>query len=94
MPAPDGVELLTDFYLARPLQPHTTIPLCSPYARAGVWALLGRAFAERGYHAVIQSCRGTFGSDGEITADRRRRAVGVVAVAIRPAPAPALSRST
>jgi putative CocE/NonD family hydrolase len=32
-----------------------------------LWGLCARGFAERGYHVVLQSCRGTFGSGGEMT---------------------------
>jgi uncharacterized protein len=67
LPAPDGVELLTDLYLPRPLQPRPAILIRSPYGRTGPWGLFGRGFAERGYQVVVQSCRGTFGSGGEMT---------------------------
>jgi hypothetical protein len=67
LPAPDGVELVTDLYLARPVQPRPTILIRSPYGRAVPWGMFAEAFAARGYHAVIQSCRGTFGSGGEVT---------------------------
>jgi predicted acyl esterase len=30
---------------------------------------MARLFAERGYHAVVQSTRGTFGSGGQIDFD-------------------------
>ena len=65
--APDGVELVTDLYLGRPLEPRPTVLIRSPYGRSANWGLTARFFAERGYHAVIQSCRGTFGSGGEVT---------------------------
>ncbi len=42
----------------------------SPYGRGGVYGTMARLFAERGYHAVVQSCRGTFGSEGRIDFDR------------------------
>jgi putative CocE/NonD family hydrolase len=66
LPAGDGLELLTDLYLPRPLEPRPAILIRTPYGRGGVWGLFARAFAERGYQVVIQSCRGTFGSGGEI----------------------------
>lgn len=65
--APDGVELVTDLYLALPVEPRPTILIRSPYGRAIPWGMFARAFAARGYHAVIQSCRGTFGSGGEVS---------------------------
>lgn len=63
--APDGTVLLTDLYLARPGRPLPVILVRSPYGR-GAFGLIARLFAERGYHAVIQSTRGTFGSGGHI----------------------------
>ena len=41
----------------------------SPYGRRGVYGTMARLFAERGYHAVVQSTRGTFGSEGHIDFD-------------------------
>ena len=64
---PDGVQLLTDVYLPRPIVARPAILIRTPYGRGGVWGLVARGFAERGYQVVIQSCRGTFGSEGEIT---------------------------
>ncbi len=66
--APDGAGLLTDVYLARPARPLPVILMRSPYGR-GVLAATARLFAERGYHAVIQSTRGTFGSGGRVDFD-------------------------
>ena len=68
--APDNARLLTDVYLAKPSRPRPVILLRSPYGRAGVYGTMGRLFAERGYHAVVQSTRGTFGSEGRIDFDR------------------------
>jgi putative CocE/NonD family hydrolase len=66
--APDGTRLLTDVYLARPARPLPAVLMRSPYGR-GVLGTIARLFAERGYHAVIQSTRGTFGSGGRIDFD-------------------------
>ena len=66
--APDGTVLLTDVYLARPGRPLPVILIRSPYGR-GLIGTIARLFAERGYHAVIQSTRGTFGSGGSIDFD-------------------------
>ena len=66
--APDGTGLLTDVYLARPARPLPVILMRSPYGR-GVLGTIARLFAERGYHAVIQSVRGTFGSGGRLDFD-------------------------
>ncbi|MBO0683450.1 MAG: CocE/NonD family hydrolase, partial [Candidatus Dormibacteraeota bacterium] len=60
-------ELLTDLYLPQPLEPRPAVLIRTPYGRAAPWGLFARGFAERGYQVVLQSCRGTFGSGGEIT---------------------------
>ena len=60
----DGVRLLTDHYAPKGAA-YGTVLLRSPYQRAGIvpHVLVG-LFAARGYHVVVQSCRGTFGSEG------------------------------
>lgn len=59
----DGVSLRTDHHAPdRPAAP--TVLIRTPYGRGGPMRLLGRLAAERGYHVVIQSCRGTGGSGG------------------------------
>jgi putative CocE/NonD family hydrolase len=70
IPAPDGTGLLTDLYRARPQEPRPTILMRSPYGRRVPYGAMARLFAERGYHAVVQSTRGTFGSGGQIDFDR------------------------
>jgi hypothetical protein len=64
----DGVVLLADRWVpglsAARAQP--TVLIRSPYGRKGfVGLLFGRLLAERGLQVVIQSVRGTFGSEGE-----------------------------
>ncbi|SCL37137.1 hypothetical protein GA0070624_5770 [Micromonospora rhizosphaerae] len=59
----DGVTLRTDHYA--PDLPAPTVLIRTPYGRGGPMRLLGRLAAERGFHVVIQSCRGTYGSGGE-----------------------------
>jgi uncharacterized protein len=66
----DGVSLLSDLYLARARQPLPVILMRSPYGRRMPYSMIGRVFAERGYHAVLQSTRGTFGSGGQVDFDR------------------------
>jgi hypothetical protein len=66
--APDGTALRTDVYLARPGGPLPVVLIRSPYGRAS-YAPIARLFTERGYHAVVQSTRGTFGSGGGIEFD-------------------------
>lgn len=67
------MELLTDIYLGADLRPRPAILVRTPYGRgdrgaADPLGLGARLFAERGYHVVVQSVRGTFGSGGELDA--------------------------
>ncbi len=65
VPMPDGVVLLADRYVPRGQDRPPLVLVRSPYGRRRTWGLLfGRVLAERGFQAVIQSCRGTFGSGG------------------------------
>lgn len=59
----DGVALRTDHH-APDLPDAPTVLIRTPYGRGGPMRLLGRLVAARGYHVVIQSCRGTHGSGG------------------------------
>jgi putative CocE/NonD family hydrolase len=62
---PDGAVLLADRYAPRGADRPPLLLVRSPYGRRRSWGLLfGRVFAERGFQAVVQSCRGTFGSGG------------------------------
>src|ERR1700733_12139390 len=74
----DGVELVADrWYPAHPGaggEPATVL-IRTPYGRH-VMGPLGRLYAERGYQVVIQSCRGTFGSEGEWSPLRHEQADG------------------
>jgi putative CocE/NonD family hydrolase len=56
-PARDGAVLLTDHY--------ATVLVRTPYGRGFPHDLEARVYADRGYHVVLQSCRGTFGSTGD-----------------------------
>ena len=47
----------------------------TPYGRT-VMGPLGRLYAERGYQVIVQSCRGTFGSEGEFVPVRNEQADG------------------
>ncbi|MEV0006145.1 CocE/NonD family hydrolase [Micromonospora sp. NPDC050980] len=59
----DGTTLRTDHY-APDLPGAACVLIRTPYGRGGPIRLLGRLIAERGFHVVIQSCRGTYGSGG------------------------------
>ncbi len=64
----DGAVLLADRWVAREAagRPQPTVLVRSPYGRRQfVGLLFGRLLAERGLQVVIQSVRGTFGSEGE-----------------------------
>jgi putative CocE/NonD family hydrolase len=81
VPMDDGVVLLADRYAPRVGPPRPTVLVRSPYGRRGVFGLLyGRLFAERGFQAVVQSVRGTFGSGGEFNPfDERADGLATVA---------------
>nr|WP_296064736.1 CocE/NonD family hydrolase [uncultured Actinoplanes sp.] len=68
-PMRDGVVLLGDHFAPDTAAPHGTILIRTPYGRGfPTSALDGRFFAARGYHVVLQSVRGTFGSGGTFRA--------------------------
>ncbi|MEO3761349.1 CocE/NonD family hydrolase [Mycobacterium sp. B14F4] len=68
VPMRDGVELLADHYAPDTDRPAGTILMRSPYGRGMLSSLLfGQLYASRGYHIVVQSVRGTFGSGGTLS---------------------------
>jgi putative CocE/NonD family hydrolase len=78
VPADDGVTLLADHWAPEGAGKLPTALVRSPYGRRGPlgW-LMGRLLAERGFHVVVASTRGTFGSGGgEFRAMRHERADG------------------
>lgn len=65
VPMPDGVVLLANRYAPRGSEKPPLLLVRCCYGRGGFFGLLyGQLFAERGFQVVIQSTRGTFGSDG------------------------------
>ncbi len=65
VPGADGVTLLADHYVPLADEDRGTILVRTPYGRGFPWAhLYGVAFAEQGFHVLLQSCRGTGGSTG------------------------------
>ena len=77
----DGVVLRTDHYEPR-RRPAPTVLIRTPYGRKGIMGLMsGRAIAERGFHVVLQSCRGTFDSGGAFDPMRHEREDGLDTVA-------------
>ncbi|CAN5497048.1 CocE/NonD family hydrolase [soil metagenome] len=77
----DGVELATDLYRPRGARRSPTILMRSPYGRRHVFGLVARMFAQRGYAVVLQSVRGTFGSQGSFDPFFQERDDGLDAVA-------------
>jgi uncharacterized protein len=81
----DGTVLLADRWAPEPVDGHggpngpgsppPIVLLRSPYGRRQL-APVAHLFAERGYQAVIESCRGTFGSGGKWDPFRHEREDG------------------
>ncbi|OBF10306.1 hydrolase [Mycobacterium sp. ACS4054] len=66
VPMRDGVDLVADHYAPNTASPAGTLLVRGPYGRAFPFSLVyGALYAARGYHVVLQSVRGTFGSGGE-----------------------------
>jgi uncharacterized protein len=66
IPMRDGVVLRADHYTPRTSAPVGTLLVRCPYGRHGPMAwLYPRLYAQYGYHVVLQSARGTFGSGGD-----------------------------
>jgi uncharacterized protein len=66
VPMRDGVILLADHYAPVTAAPRPTVLIRGPYGRGWEFSMVARPFAERGYHVLMQSTRGTFGSGGTI----------------------------
>src|ERR1700759_2460361 len=65
-PMRDGVELVGDLYDPDTVGSRGTILVRTPYGRGfPLDAMNGRVFAARGYHVLLQSVRGTYGSGGD-----------------------------
>jgi uncharacterized protein len=67
-PMRDGVELIADHYEPDTSNPAGTLLARGPYGRGWPFSVLfADVYASRGYHVVVQSVRGTFGSGGEFS---------------------------
>jgi uncharacterized protein len=65
VPMRDGIHLVADHYAPTTSSPVGTVLVRGPYGRGFPFSLVfGRLYATRGYHVVVQSVRGTFGSGG------------------------------
>jgi putative CocE/NonD family hydrolase len=66
VPMSDGAVLLATHYIPVSVASAATVLVRCPYGRTGLFALQSaQIFAERGYHVLLQSVRGTFGSGGD-----------------------------
>jgi uncharacterized protein len=66
VPMRDGVHLVADHYAPTTPNPAGILLVRGPYGRDFPFSLVfARLYAARGYHVVLQSVRGTFGSGGE-----------------------------
>jgi putative CocE/NonD family hydrolase len=81
IPMPDGVTLLADHYFPRNLGPRPTVMTRSVYAdrTRGTWAV--ELYAERGFHVLVVSGRGTLGSGGELNPFRQEHDDGLAVLA-------------
>lgn len=68
VPMRDGVELTADHYRPATPDPAGTLLVRCPYGRGFPFAtLFAGTYAARGYHVLLQSVRGTYGSGGQFT---------------------------
>ena len=82
VPMSDGTMLLADHYIPVPVASAPTVLVRCPYGRSFPFSLgSAQIIAERGYHVLLQSCRGTFGSGGEFEPMRNEIADGQDTVA-------------
>jgi putative CocE/NonD family hydrolase len=80
VPTESGLTLATEHFAPRLEGPQPTILLRTPYGLRG-FAAIAELYAERGYHVVLQACRGTGGSDGTFEPLRHERADGLATLA-------------
>lgn len=80
IPMDDGTRLLADVHHPESDAPVPTVLLRSPYGRRFPWKALGEIHARRGIRAVVQSCRGTFGSGGTFRPQFDERTDGLATV--------------
>jgi putative CocE/NonD family hydrolase len=76
LPMDDGITLMTDVYSPRVEGPHPTILMRLPYGRNG-FGTVAECYAERGFHVVLQACRGTEKSGGQFDPLVNERADGL-----------------
>jgi putative CocE/NonD family hydrolase len=82
VPMRDGVDLIAEHYAPTDTEPVGILLVRGPYGRGFPAALLfGSFYAARGYHVLLQSVRGTFGSGGAFEPMARERRDGADTVA-------------
>jgi putative CocE/NonD family hydrolase len=68
VPMRDAVDLIADHYEPATTKPAGTLLVRGPYGRGWPFSVLfAGTYASRGYHVVVQSVRGTFGSGGDFS---------------------------
>jgi uncharacterized protein len=65
VPMRDGTILLADHYAPATSEPRPAVLMRCPYGRGPQFAVSAWPLAEHGYHVLLQSARGTFGSGGQ-----------------------------
>lgn len=64
IPMRDGVILVADHYSPATEGDRPTVLMRCPYGRGMQYGMMALRYAEHGYHVLLQSARGTFGSGG------------------------------
>lgn len=77
IPMPDGVTLLADHFYPRDLGARPTVLTRSVYSERVNAPYLAEMIAEQGFHVLVVSGRGTFGSDGVLDPFRQEHDDGV-----------------
>lgn len=90
VPLPDGTRLFADHYWPRAAGPFPTILIRTPYGRSheapfgtgfSLAELPARQFAAQGFHVLVQTVRGCYGSEGSFTPHAQEAADGGATVA-------------
>jgi uncharacterized protein len=77
VPMSDGTVLLADHYIPDPVVSAATVLVRCPYGRGFPFSVgSAQVIAEHGYHVLLQSVRGTFGSGGDFEPMRNEIADG------------------
>lgn len=80
VPTSGGVTLETDHYAPKMAGPHPTLLMRVPYGLRG-FGTVAECYAERGFHVVLQACRGTSRSTGEFDPLAHEREDGLATIA-------------